>query len=200
MSRGILLAEAVRLFAERGYDGVTVDEIVDAAGVNKRMVYHYFGSKEEIYQAALGRVFEQLSHLEEGVIASYDGPSAPAESMGKLVRVYFSFLKDHPEFVRMLLWENLCEGRHLSSVERGINKSPVLSHVSQILKDGVKLGEFRDDLDARHVLTSLIGLCLIYFSNRFTLSKSLGVDFGKPANLRRAADHAADFFLAGLRR
>jgi TetR/AcrR family transcriptional regulator len=43
-----LLKAATALFSEKGYHGVTVDEIVSLAGVNKRMVYHYYGSKEDI--------------------------------------------------------------------------------------------------------------------------------------------------------
>ena len=119
--------------------------------------------------------------------------------MRTLVSLYFSFLESHPEFVRMLLWENLGKGRHLAEVEKGMNKSPVLGHVEALLKEGVAAGAFRSGLDSRLVLTSLIGLSLIYFSNRFTLSRSVGIDFDKPANMRRAAEHAAGLFLSGLR-
>jgi AcrR family transcriptional regulator len=192
-----LLSEAVRLFSAKGFDGVSVDEIVAAAGVNKRMVYHYFGSKEGIYRAALSHVFQDLGKLETEVIASY-GQADPVGGMRKLVALYFSFLEGHPEFVRMLLWENLGKGRHLAEVEKGMSKSPVLGHVEALLKEGVEAGLFRAGLDSRLVLTSLIGLSLIYYSNRFTLSRSVGIDFDKPVNLRRAAEHAAELFLFGL--
>lgn len=197
--RARLLGEAVKLFAARGFDGVSVDEIVAAAGVNKRMVYHYFGSKEGIYQAALSFVFEDLGKLETGVISSYAGQTDPVGGMRSLISLYFSFLEKHPEFVRMLLWENLGEGRHLAEVENGLNKSPVLGHVEALLKEGEEAGVFRKGLDPRLVLTSLIGLSLIHFSNRFTLSRSVGLDFEKPSVLRRAAGHAAELFLFGLR-
>jgi AcrR family transcriptional regulator len=197
--RGRLLTEAVRLFAARGFDGVSVDEIVAAAGVNKRMVYHYFGSKEGIYRAALTHVFADLGKLETGVIDSYAGQSDPVGGMRSLVSLYFSFLEGHPEFVRMLLWENLGEGRHLAEIENGLNKSPVLGHVEALLKEGEAAGVFRKGLDPRLVLTSLIGLSLIHFSNRFTLSRSVGLHFEKPSILRRAAGHAAELFLFGLR-
>jgi TetR/AcrR family transcriptional regulator len=98
----------------------------------------------------------------------------------------------------MLLWENLSAGRHLAKIENGLSKSAVLTHVSRLLEEGSRSGKFRSGLDPRLVLTSLIGLCLVYFSNRFTLSQSVGVDFTTPKNLQRTADHAAAFFLAGL--
>lgn len=194
-----LLEVAVAQFSARGFDGVTVDEIVAAAGVNKRMVYHYFGSKEGLYRETLGRVFASLQTLEEGVIASHAGRSDPDAAMRRLVFLYFDFLESHGEFVRLLLWENLGEGRHLGEVEQAMSKTPVLGHVETLLREGINQGRFRAGLDARLVLTSLIGLSLVYFSNRFTLSRSVGLDFRKPANLRRAVAHAADVFLSGLR-
>jgi AcrR family transcriptional regulator len=199
-NRSVLLAQAVGLFAARGYDGVTVDEIVEAAGVNKRMVYHYFGSKQEIYRAALGDVFGDLSVVEEKLIAASRKDGDPVTQMRSLVHGYFRFLESHPAFVRLLLWENLAEGAHLGSVENRISKSPVLRHVEGLLAGGERRRLFRSGLDARLVLTSLIGLCLIHFSNRFTLSKSVGMDFGKPANRRQAATHAAGLLIAGLRK
>lgn len=197
--RAKLVVEAAQLFAGRGYDGVTVDEIVAAAQVNKRMVYHYFGNKDGIYQAAVTHVFASLQTLETGMIESYAGQSDPEGGIRKLISLYFSFLETHPEFVRILQWENLGEGRHLSEVEVGMSKNPILGHLEALLKEGVAKGVFRADLDPRLVLTSLIGLSLIYFSNRFTLSRSVGIDFEKADNLRRAALHAEGVFLSGLR-
>ncbi|MEV6103556.1 TetR/AcrR family transcriptional regulator [Streptomyces sp. NPDC051940] len=68
-----LLAVATRLFAERGYDRTSVQEIVEAAGVTKGALYHYFGSKDdllhEIYARLLRLQQERLDH-----IASLDEP------------------------------------------------------------------------------------------------------------------------------
>jgi AcrR family transcriptional regulator len=65
---------AVRLFAERGFDATSVQEIVDAADVTKGALYHYFRSKDdllyEIYHALIG---EQLAHLDR-IIAAGDPP------------------------------------------------------------------------------------------------------------------------------
>ncbi|MFE0422649.1 TetR/AcrR family transcriptional regulator [Streptomyces sp. NPDC058953] len=51
-----LLSAATRLFAEHGYDGTSVQEIVEAAGVTKGALYHYFGSKEDLLQEVYGRM------------------------------------------------------------------------------------------------------------------------------------------------
>ncbi|MFF3948760.1 TetR/AcrR family transcriptional regulator [Streptomyces sp. NPDC001902] len=60
-----LLAEATRLFAERGYDRTSVQEIVEAAGVTKGALYHYFGSKDDLLHEIYGRVLRlQMQRLE----------------------------------------------------------------------------------------------------------------------------------------
>ena len=197
--RETLLREAVRLFAQKGYDGVSVDEIVDAAGVNKRMVYHYFGSKEGIYQAALKHVYLDLEKLEALLFATREAHEDPAAALGAIVVVYFHFLRAHPEFVRLLLWENLQEGRHLAGLGRTVSKSPMLAHLEIILKAGVRKRIFRADLDSKLVLISLIGLCLVYFSNRHTLSLTAGLNLASPRALKDAAEHTSALLLRGVR-
>ncbi len=70
-----LLAEATRLFADRGFDRTSVQEIVEAAGVTKGALYHYFGSKDDLLHEVYARVLRlQTERLEE--IASGTGTVA----------------------------------------------------------------------------------------------------------------------------
>ena len=193
-----LLDSALFLFAERGYSGVAVDEVVSRAGVNKRMVYHYFGSKEGIYGEVLRMVFEQLEQIEEALFLREEAAEDPEAAMRETVFAYFSFLQKNPSFVRLLLWENLNEGRHLKMLERPVTKSHMLAHLTRLLKAGAAAGRFRKGLEPRAVLASLIGLCLIYFSNRHTLSTTLGVDLASKKYLRGAAAHSCEILLHGI--
>src|SRR5271170_2740779 len=88
-TRRRLLQAAVRLFSERGYHGASVDQIVAAARVNKRMVYHYFGSKEAIYRAALLEVYNRIERLEFHAV---EGVGQPREKLKRLLDSYFKFL------------------------------------------------------------------------------------------------------------
>ena len=113
--RARLLRAATRLFARAGFAGTTVDEIVAAAKVNKRMVYHYFGDKRGLYHAVLSEAYRSLEAVEISTLAhSHDIDALTAE----IVRAYFDFLARHPEFVRLLLWENLNDGRGLARTDR----------------------------------------------------------------------------------
>jgi len=198
--RDRLLGAALNLFADRGYDGVAVDEIVEAAGVNKRMVYHYFGSKEGIYSAVLEQAYEQLRASEEKFFAPRKTHGNPRKAMRDLVGLNFEFLRSHPEFVRLLLWENLQRGTHLGKTGPAVSKSPMLAHLQALLDAGVAEGSFRRGLDARQVLVSLIGLCLVYYSNRHTLARTVGVDVSDPTVMRRAIQWSAELILDGIGR
>jgi len=175
-----LLKVAIELFSEKGYDGATVDEIVNAAGVNKRMVYHYYGSKELIYQEVLKEVFHRLQNVELAIVHQGD----PIENTLKgLVRAYFNFLATNPEFVNLLLWENLGKGRHLHSEMPLLSKAPIINLLTEVINEGSRQGVIRQGLDARYLLINIIGLCLIYFSNSYTLTHTVGLDLQSPAVL-----------------
>ena len=186
-TRERILMVGVRLFSQRGYDEVTVDAIVRLAGVNKRMVYHYFGNKEGLYQTVLSRVFERLNRVEADLLAEDGTVSATIE---RIIRAYFAFLDANPEFVSLLLWENLQGGRHLRFSSEGFTKAPMLKTLDELIVRGLRSGEIRQGIDRRHMLISLIGLCQIYFSNRHTLSRSVGLDLKDRQVLEEGVDHA----------
>jgi AcrR family transcriptional regulator len=64
-----LLAEATRLFAERGYDRTSVQEIVEAAGVTKGALYHYFGSKDDLLHEIYARVLRLQTERLDAIAA-----------------------------------------------------------------------------------------------------------------------------------
>jgi TetR/AcrR family transcriptional regulator len=195
-TRRRLLQAAVRLFSDKGFHGVSVDEIVARAKANKRMVYHYFGSKEAIYQAALVEVYGRIEQAE--FLAVKPGGS-PADKLSRLLESYFQFLDDNPDFVRLLLWENLEKGKHITKQNHLLTKNPFLVRFREIVDEGVRLGQFRRDLDVTHLLIQFIGLCFIYHSNRFSLSQSLDLDLGDPAVKAAGRRHAVELVFGGIR-
>jgi TetR/AcrR family transcriptional regulator len=99
-NRDKILQKALALFAARGYDAVGVQEIVEAAGVTKPTLYHYFGNKQGLLETLLTRYFEQFySQLE--VAASYNG-DLPL-TLDQLIKAYFDFARANPLFYRLQL-------------------------------------------------------------------------------------------------
>lgn len=191
-----LLQAAVALFAERGYHGVAVDEIVTRARENKRMVYYYFRSKRSIYLAALLEVFSGLERVEFEAVLSDAGPE---QQLRDLMAVYFDFLDRNPAFVRMLLWENLERGKNITYATELLSKNPFSRRFREIVEAGVKAGVFRAPADIRHLLVNLIGLCFIYHSNRYSLAVSLGLDLDSARSRRLRLTQALDLLFHGLK-
>ncbi|MCC7300486.1 MAG: TetR family transcriptional regulator [Verrucomicrobia bacterium] len=196
LTRQRILKTAIGLFAKKGFAGTSVDEIVDTTGINKRMVYHYFGSKELLYQEALATEYAKLEALELETLH----PDEPVEKVvSSIVSTYFSFLLDNPDFVMLLLQENMNRGLNLDKMEMPLSKSPMLELLIQVVKTGQKNGTVRKNIDPRFLLISLIGNCMIYCSNRFTLSRALAIDLGDKQVLKKACDAVSEILLHGIK-
>ena len=96
-----LLAVATRLFAERGFEGTSVQEIVNAAGVTKGAMYHYFGSKDdllyEIYHRLLGLQMRRLEQIADGPGSAEERLRAAALDV---LETSFLYLDDFTVFFR----------------------------------------------------------------------------------------------------
>jgi len=190
-----LLQAAIRLFSEKGYHGVSVDEIVAKAKSNKRMVYHYYGSKNDIYLAALVDVLGRLESVEfQAVVAK----GRADQQLRDLLVAYFKFLDANPEFYRLLLWENLERGRHMARSASKLSKNPFTERFRLIIEDGVRQGIFRAPADIRHLLVNFIGLCFIYYSNYHSLKISLGLDMDSPKVREMRVTQVVDLAFHGL--
>ena len=87
-SRADILAAARRLFAERGYDGATIRAIAQEAGVDAALVHHFFGTKEQVFVAAMELPFQPADLLPQLV-------GGPREQVGeRFVRVFLALWRD----------------------------------------------------------------------------------------------------------
>jgi AcrR family transcriptional regulator len=97
-----LLQAAVGVFCQKGYDGGRIEEIVTISGVNVRMVYHYFGSKEGLYD-------ESIRHVCGQVMTAVGKPdldaSDPFEAIELAYKRYCSICLEQPLYAKLLTWE-----------------------------------------------------------------------------------------------
>jgi TetR/AcrR family transcriptional regulator len=196
-TRQKLLTAARREFARSGLAGARVDEIADRAGVNKQLVYHYFGDKDALYLAVLEWVYEEIRAKEREL--NLDG-FPPEQAIRKLIESSFDHLAEHPDFIVLLNDENRGGARHV----RGSKKlealhSPLVSLVSKILGEGVRSGAFRKGINPVHLYISIAGLSYFFFSNNPTLSAIFGKDLGTPAARRDRRKHVVDLVMQSLR-
>ncbi len=195
-SRRRLLEAGVKVFSERGPDGGSVSMIARQARINRRMLYHYFGSKEGLYRAAFRHAYEQLSSAE---VELADLALGAEDLLARLIRSYYRFHATHPRHVRLLMWENLRQGKAAREAEIGSIKAPIIEALRIALDRGRREGRFRADIDEKQLLISCMALSFFYFSNQYTVGEALGFDLASPKAVRARVDHVVRLVLDGIR-
>ncbi|VTU30157.1 Nicotinate degradation protein S [Variovorax sp. SRS16] len=196
-ARTAILAAARAEFAAKGLAGARVNEIAARAGANKQLIYYYFGSKEDLYRAALEEVYTEIRSLEKELKL---GDMQPAEAMAALIGFSFDYLARHPDFIGLLNHENAHGAMHVRD-SRAIREtnSPLIELIAQTLRRGIAAKVFRRGIDPVEFYISVAGMSYFFFSNRLTLSSIFGRDLGEGKAVDGYRRHVVAFAMAGLR-
>lgn len=192
------ILEAAELeFSEKGFSGARVDEIAARADVNKRMLYAYFGNKEQLYIVVIEAVYGRLAEFEEPLLRQMQGNAE--KQLRALIGSYFSFLAQTPSFVRIVMWENLGGAQHLCRSGAMDAKGVTLKLLRKALETGMENGEFRAEIDVEETVLSINLFCFSYFSNMSTLTQLTHTDLSSCEQIEKRADHVADVILKYLK-
>lgn len=188
-----ILDSAREEFAQRGLAGARMDSIAARAGLNKRLIYYYFGSKDDLFLAVLERTYadirdaEQQLHLDE---------VEPVEAIRRLVSFTWHYYLDHPEFITLLNSENLHRAAHLKRSGRIQEmNSPLVQLLDGVLERGRRDKLFRAGIDPVQLYISVAALCYFYLSNNDTLSAIFGRDLRAPKAMAQRLSHMTDLVL-----
>jgi AcrR family transcriptional regulator len=197
-TRARILEAATAEFAHHGLGGARVDRIARRAGANKRMLYYYFGSKEELFLAVLEAAYAHIRSAEHALDLEHRDPR---EALRRLVEFTWNYYLEHPEFMTLLATENLHKGSHVHRSRR-VQKlhSPLVETLRHILRRGAREGLFRRGIDPVQLYISIAGEGYFYLSNRYTLSRIFNRDLMAPRALAARVGHIADMVLHAVRR
>jgi AcrR family transcriptional regulator len=195
-TRADILEVATREFADRGYNGARVDEIATKTRTTKRMLYYYFGSKEQLYIAVLERAYQQIRTAEQTLEA--DGLD-PVDAIRRIAELTFDHHQSHPDFIRLVSIENINRAEHMAKSPRfpGQNAS-VLALIEQILARGREQGRFTRVVDALDVHMLISSYCVFRVANRHTFKTIFGRDLTDPALRDRYRTMLGDLVVAYL--
>jgi AcrR family transcriptional regulator len=173
-TRADILAVATREFADQGYAGARINEIAAKTSTTKRMIYYYFGGKEQLYVAVLESAYNRIRGLEQRLDVEH---LDPVEAIRELAGLTFDHHEAHPEFVRLVSIENIHRAEHIarSTVLTGL-ATPALDVLDAILRRGRVTGAFRDDVDALDVHQVISAFCIFRIANRHTFGAIFGRD------------------------
>jgi len=195
-NQGRILKAAVAEFARHGLGGARVDRIAARAGANKRMLYYYFGNKDDLFLAVLEDSYARIRSAERALhLTDVD----PREAMRRLVEFTWRYYLQHPEFLTLLNSENLHRARHIRRSRNIVAMhSPFVAMIKQVLDRGARAGAFRRGVDPVQLYISIAGLGYFYLSNRHTLSTIFERDLLAPKSKAERLKHMTGLVLGYL--
>ncbi|MCB1861563.1 MAG: TetR/AcrR family transcriptional regulator [Gammaproteobacteria bacterium] len=197
-AEGILDA-VTRIFAEKGYDGVRVTELAQAAQVNKATLYYQIGDKETLYHRVLERLLKRAADEVAEAVAA-------AGSCEEKVRCFIGILARNAGNLRftapIMLREVASGGSNLPDAAL-LQMSRLLGVLGEALDEGVAAGELRQ-VNSFLVHMMIVGTLILYSANEpirrrvVKLNPSLAQEdlFMSSAEL---AEQMADLVLSGIR-
>ena len=186
-TRRNIVEVATREFAQKGYSGARVDAIASRTRTSKRMIYYYFGSKEGTLPRRAGGGLQQHPPR-RGDARSRDTCRREA-ALRTLVGFTFDYYNEHPEFVRLVMNENIMEGAHMAR-SKAIGKLNVtvidaLRRIVCARPEATRV--FRRDIDPIELHMSISALGIFNVANRATFSTIFKRDMASPKALAHAA-------------
>ena len=192
-SRETILLAAERIFADAGLAGARTDAIAAAAGVNKALLYYYFKSKEDLYEAVLEKHFMDFSRRTAEVLAR---KASARKTLLEFVGMHFDIVSSRARTAT--LWPRLMLTGG-TVVERMMKKYslPVKGGLVRLIARGIEAGEFRP-VDPGHTVISLIALTNFYFLMAPLFGKMANVDLYSPTLLAKRRKEILQFVRYGL--
>lgn len=169
-----ILEAALTEFAAHGYDGSKIHKIAQRAACNPRLIYHYFGSKDDLYLAALRQIYAEIRARESDLDLE---ALPPREAIVRLAEFTFDFFDENGPFVTITRSENLLGEQFLRQISEITDISnPLIDKIANVLQRGVAEGVFRAGVDPLQLYVSIVALSAHHINAAHTLSVTFGTD------------------------
>ena len=193
-TRERILAAALAAFSERGFDGASTRQIAARAGANLGLLQYHFGSKQDLWRAAVERAFAELRSGVEQALRE-PAPADERERTRRLIRGYVRFVARNPEFVRIMHDEGKRRGPRMRwLVDHHVK--PLYQAFRAQLERAQQRGALPAHVDALHFHYVLIGAVGLIFHQAEECKRLTGVDPSDPA-VTEAHAEAVEHLLLG---
>ncbi|MBO0344366.1 TetR/AcrR family transcriptional regulator [Roseibium limicola] len=195
--RADILATALAEFAESGLSGARMDEIAAKTRTSKRMIYYYFGSKNELYQKALEESYRAVRSGEEALELDH---LDPVSALKRLTEFTFTHHRENPNFIRLVMIENIHKGQYLAQSDtiKNLNRAAI-ANLDALYERGVKTGVFREGLSPLRIHWLISAISFFNVSNATTFSLLFGSELYGDLGQKTACQDASDAVLNFVR-
>lgn len=195
-TRAEILQIAADEFAEHGFAGARVDRIAAQMRTTKRMIYYYFGSKEDLYLEVLERAYAAIRRAEQEIDVDHLDPIA---AIRRLAELTFDHHEANPSFLRLVSIENIHRAEHLRRSSQIANLNvPAIDLIARILKRGYASGAFARRVDAIDLHMMISAFCVFRVSNQHTFGVIFDRDLTSPDLRDRYRSMLADMVVSYL--
>ncbi len=195
-TRAEILEVATHEFADKGFAGARVDEIAAKTSTTKRMLYYYFGGKEQLYVEVLELAYAGIRAIEQELDVEH---LDPLDAVRQLAELTFDHHESHPDFIRLVSIENIHRAEYLarSSTLPGLG-NPALDVLTRIVERGRMAGVFRPDVDPLDIHMMISSFCVFRTANRHTFNAIFDRDMLDPARREHYRRMLGDMVVAYL--
>ena len=150
-----IIETAEELFADRGYDGTSVRDIADVAGINVAMISYYFGSKEKLMEALFEHRIGSIQMRVESLLK--DDSLTPFEKVNMLIDDHVERVMQKQCFHKIMI--SVVLTNKMPGILKAANdvKLRIAEIVSELIKDGQKKGVFKKKVDVILMLNTMVG-------------------------------------------
>ena len=196
-----IISTAERLFSAKGYDGTSVRDIADEAGINIAMISYYFGSKEKLMEALFEQRTTNIKLKVETLLQ--DDKRTPLQKVESLADDFIDRIMDKHLFFKIMTCEQV------------VNKNPVIikmindlkkrnaDEIAKLIKDGQQKHAFKSNVDVLLLMNTLVGtvtqtmITMDYYREYYNLKKIPDIQFYQDIK-QKLRDHVNLLFKALL--
>jgi len=190
-----ILAAAVGVFAEKGFEGARTDEIAAKAGVNKAMIYYYFKSKENLYTVIVETLFGKVYLILSEHLARVDVKS-PIDGILSFIDSHVDFIYGHRIFVKVMVWDLARGGAIVSRVAGKIMRDKT-TQIIAIFDKAAREGYLRP-INPKHLLVSIMGMILFFFIAEPVVRVMWGEEPITPEHIAERKKEIRDLIIYGI--